>query len=292
MADLWWLLLGISLVVTAVVVVLLTWVITRRRRAGVTVSARSGTRFVVVMGVIVPAIVLGGIYLVGLRDMRALQGDGEPAAYTVEVIGHKWWWEVEYPGHNAASANEIHIPAGQPVDLKLTTADVNHSLWVPELAPKVDLIAGRTNTMRVEADEPGEYRGQCAEFCGLQHGNMAFIVVAHPPAEFESWLAQQAQPAERPQTDAAARGMRVLESSSCASCHTVRGTEAEGTEGPDLTHLASREYLGAGAIPNTPGHLAGWISDSQSIKPGNLMPPQPLDPDELQDLVAYLGTLE
>ncbi|NEE02021.1 cytochrome c oxidase subunit II [Phytoactinopolyspora halotolerans] len=290
--GLWWLLFWISAVVSVVVFVLLGRAVLRGRRAGERVNTRSGNRFVLIMGVALPVLVLAGVYVVGLRDMRALQHDGEPAAYTVEVVGHKWWWEVRYPDDGAVTANEIHIPAGEPVDLELTTEDVNHSLWVPELAPKVDLIAGRTNTLRLEADEPGEYRGQCAEFCGLQHANMAFIVVAHPPEEFRSWLANESEPAPEPDTQPAAEGLEVLESSSCATCHTVRGTEAGGTLGPDLTHLAGRRYLGAGAVPNNPGHLAGWISDAQSIKPGNEMPPQPLPSEDLQALLAYLETLE
>lgn len=292
MADLWWLLFAVSVVVTVVVVALLAWAVVRRRGANVQVKRGSGQRFVVVMGIVLPGIVLGGVYVAGLRDMHALQSGNGPVEHTVEVVGHKWWWEVRYPQDDIVTANEIHIPAGQDVELEVTTADVNHSLWVPELAPKTDLIAGRTNTMRLHADDPGVYRGQCAEFCGLQHGNMAFIVVAHPPEEFDSWRSEQRTPATTPTTEEQARGLRVLETSSCATCHTVRGTEADGDLGPDLTHLASREWLGAGAAPNTPGHLAGWISNSQTVKPGNLMPPQPLPSEDLQALVTYLETLE
>ncbi|GII94533.1 cytochrome c oxidase subunit II [Sinosporangium siamense] len=290
-AGLWWLLFGISAVVSVVVTLLLLWAMIRRRGPGVVPHPGSGTRFVVSLGVIVPAIVLTFVYAIGLRDMRALEAPRGADSLVVEVTGHQWWWEVRYPAHGAVTANEIHIPAGRPVLLRLRTADVNHSFWVPQLMVKTDMIAGRTTQMWLQADRPGTYRGQCAEYCGLQHGRMAFHVVADPPAAFTSWLANQARPAAEPREAMAARGRQVIQSASCASCHTVRGTSAAGRRGPDLTHLASRRHLGAGTVPNTPGHLGGWIADSQAVKPGNQMPPQPLSPEDLRSLIAYLGTL-
>jgi cytochrome c oxidase subunit 2 len=190
------------------------------------------------------------------------------------------------------TANEIHVPAGRPVRLRLSSADVIHSFWVPQLMPKTDLIPGQVNETWLTANRPGIYRGQCAEYCGLQHALMAFLVVADGPAAFDRWVALQRAPAAEPAGTLATRGRQVLERTSCATCHTVRGTSARGTAGPDLTHLASRQQLGAGAVPNTPGHLGGWIANSQTIKPGNLMPPQPLTSEELQALIAYLETLE
>ncbi|MFF4777190.1 cytochrome c oxidase subunit II [Microtetraspora fusca] len=290
-AGLWWLLFGISVVVAVLVALLLAWVMARRTRAGVHARTGSGRAFVVTMGVVLPAIVLAFVYAVGLRDLRDLAVPRDPHALVIEVVGHQWWWEVRYPASGFVTANEIHVPTGSTVRLRLSTADVNHSFWVPQLAVKTDLIAGRVNEMWLRAEHDGVYRGQCAEYCGLQHGHMAVHVIAQPAAEFASWLAGQARPAAVPAGGAPARGLRVLEASSCAACHTVRGTRADGKVGPDLTHVGGRRFLAAGAIPNTPGYLGGWISDSQSIKPGNAMPPQPLAPEDLRSLIAYLGTL-
>jgi cytochrome c oxidase subunit 2 len=178
------------------------------------------------------------------------------------------------------------------VRLRLSSVDVVHSFWVPQLAPKTDLIPGQVNETWLTANRPGTYRGQCAEYCGLQHAQMAILVVAEPPDAFDRWVALQRGPAAVPAGTLATRGRQVLERTSCAACHTVRGTSARGTVGPDLTHVASRQQLGAGAAPNTPGHLGGWIANSQTVKPGNLMPPQPLTPEQLQALIAYLESLE
>ncbi|MFL6113588.1 MAG: c-type cytochrome, partial [Catenulispora sp.] len=165
------------------------------------------------------------------------------------------------------------------------------SFWVPALMPKTDLVAGRVNETWLQADRPGTYRGQCAEYCGLQHANMAFEVIAQPRADYDAWLAARQAPAAAPASAAERRGLQVFEQSACASCHTIRGTTAQGKVGPDLTDLAARSTIGAGAAPNDRGHLAGWIVDSQTLKPGNKMPPQPLAPQDLQDLLAYLETL-
>jgi cytochrome c oxidase subunit 2 len=289
--SLWWLMFWISVAVFVVVTALLLWAVARRRQADTRVL-EGGDRLVVIGGVIVPTLVLTGVYLVGLRDLAALSAPPSEADVTVEVVGHDWWWEVRYPEYGFTTANEIHVPAGRPVRLRLSSADVVHSFWVPQLMPKTDLIPGQTNETWLVADRPGTYRGQCAEYCGLQHALMAILVVAEEPGAFDGWVALQRQPAAEPVGTMATRGRQVLESTSCAACHTVRGTSASGTAGPDLTHFASRRQLGAGAAPNTPGHLGGWIANSQTIKPGNLMPPQPLTPDQLQALIAYLDTLE
>ncbi len=202
---------------------------------------------------------------------------------------------MSYPGTGVVTANELHVPVGRTVRLRLRTADVNHSFWVPQLTVKTDLVAGRVNTTWLRAEREGRFRGQCAEYCGTQHAHMALVVVAEPDAAFRAWTRRQAQDAPAPRDALEARGLRVLETASCASCHTVRGTAARGTVGPDLTHLATREEIGAGTLPNDPGHLAGWIADAQSAKPGNRMPPQPLSPEDLRAVVAYLeagGTAE
>jgi cytochrome c oxidase subunit 2 len=210
----------------------------------------------------------------------------------VEIIGHRWWWEVHYPDQpGAVTANELHIPVGETVRINLRTADVNHSFWVPQLMPKTDLIAGKTNQTWLHTDRAGSYRAQCAEYCGQQHAFMALLVVAEPRAQFDTWLSALAQPSPATLSAAEQRGRAVFEQGSCAACHTVRGTTAQGKVGPDLSTIGSRWSIGAGAAPNDATHLGGWIANSQTIKPGNAMPPQPVADQDLPDLVAYLKSL-
>lgn len=213
----------------------------------------------------------------------------------INVIGHQWWWEFHYtngaPFEQVVTANEIHIPVGQPVRIHVTSHDVIHSFWVPNLYGKLDLIPDHMNTTWFQADHPGTFRGQCAEFCGLQHANMVFYVVAEPPDKFEKWLNDQRQPSVIPQTPAEEAGRQVFLGAPCVLCHTIRGTEAHGTEGPDLTHLASRQWIGAGTLPNTRGNLSGWVVDAQRVKPGTHMPGMNLHSDQVDPLVSYLGSL-
>jgi cytochrome c oxidase subunit 2 len=189
------------------------------------------------------------------------------------------------------TANELHIPTGKPIVLQLSSNDVIHSFWVPALHGKIDLIPSRENTIKIQADVPGVYRGQCAEYCGYQHAHMAFWVVAEPEATYATWLAAQSSPALAPGDETAKKGRDVFLSRPCVLCHTIQGTDARGIAGPDLTHVASRTSLAAATIPNSKGQLAGWILDSQSLKPGNNMPSMALDPRELHALLAYLETL-
>jgi cytochrome c oxidase subunit 2 len=228
------------------------------------------------------------VFVVMLHDMAALSAAGRDPTLTVEVTGHDWWWEVRYPDRHVTTANEIHILVGQPVRLVLRSADVIHSFWVPQLAAKTDLIPGKTNVTWLQARVAGTYRGQCAEYCGLQHAHMALLVVADPPEAFAAWVRQQRATATAPGAPLAASGRAVFERSSCAACHSIGGTTARGTIGPNLTHLGSRHTIGAGTLPNTPDNLAAWITDPQAAKPGAAMPPQPLTPQELRALVAYL----
>ncbi|MBD0372121.1 MAG: cytochrome c oxidase subunit II [Pyrinomonadaceae bacterium] len=215
---------------------------------------------------------------------------------TIEVKGHQWWWEARYsdptPSRIFTTANEIHIPVGRPVMLKMTSTDVIHSFWVPNLMGKKDLIPGKDTTLMFQADRPGVYRGQCAEYCGLQHAHMAFIVVAESEEQFAAWREAQINPALEPQSDSEKRGQQVFLSSPCIMCHTVRGTQAGSLIGPDLTHVGSRQTIAAATLPNTRGHLSGWIVDSQSVKPGNRMPPNSLNPEDLQALLDYLQSLK
>jgi len=217
-------------------------------------------------------------------------------AVNIELIGHEWWWEARYhhadPARDFVTANELHIPVGRPVVVTLRSNDVIHTLWVPNLHGKRDMIPGRTSTLQLRADHAGTYRGQCAEFCGLEHAKMAMVVEAEPNAAYEAWAARQRQDAAAPATAQALRGRELFETSNCASCHTIEGTRANGKAAPDLTHLAGRTTLAAGILPNDGAHLAAWIGDPQSLKQGVYMPATTLKPDDLQALVTYLGTLK
>jgi cytochrome c oxidase subunit 2 len=292
--NLWWLLFWISVGVFVIVLAGLGWAVARRRRAS-QVSGTNPVRFVVWAGALLPFLVLTGMYAVGLNDLSALRnapGNGPAAnAPAVEVTGHQWWWEVRYPATGAVTANEIHIPVGIAVRVRVRTADVLHSFWVPQLMPKTDLIAGRTNETWLRAEQAGTYHGQCAEYCGLQHAHMAFMVVAQPRAQFDAWLARVTDPAPAPVSAAERRGLQVFEQSACASCHTIRGTSARGKVGPDLSTIGSRWSIGAGAVPNDAGHLGGWIVNPQTVKPGSAMPPQPVPASDLPNLIAYLRSL-
>lgn len=217
-------------------------------------------------------------------------------AVNIEVTAHQWWWTVTYKegpvSETFDTANEIHVPVGRPVVIKLRSSDVIHSLWIPNLAGKRDLIPGRTATIALQADQPGLYRGQCAEFCGFQHAFMAFDVLAEAPAQFEAWRQQQLKPALPPTDVQALRGQALFQSVQCAMCHAVQGTIAQGRNAPDLTHVASRRTIAAGTLPNTPANLASWIADPQKLKPGVNMPANPMSGEDLAALVAYLGTLK
>lgn len=293
-ADLWWLMLALAVAIFAVVLLLLLVALFRPRRAEATESAPPGGRFFVpVAGVAIPAVILLILFGLTVWTLRALEAPAAPTALTVDVTGQQWWWEARYPGYDVVTANEIHIPASEPVLVRLASPNVIHSFWVPELAGKMDLIPGRINEFWIEAAAPGVYYGQCAEFCGLQHALMAFHVVADPPDEFAAWIEAQQQPAESPLAGSIVEaGQDVFLTAGCIQCHTVRGTQATGQLGPDLTHLATRDWLAAGTLENTVGNLAAWVSDPQAIKPGAKMPPTTLDSEELQALVAYLQSLD
>lgn len=214
----------------------------------------------------------------------------------IELTGHQWWWEVRYDNVDASSifttANEIHIPVGVPVTLSLKAGDVIHSFWVPNLHGKKDLIPGKISTIWIQSDQPGVFRGQCAEYCGLQHAHMALWVIAEPQEQFNSWLQSQTQEAAVPSTDSTKRGQQIFLSSACVMCHTVSGTPAGSNIGPNLTHVASRQTIAAGTLENTRDHLARWVNNSQRIKPGNHMPTMSFSDNDLQPLLDYLQTLK
>jgi cytochrome c oxidase subunit II len=257
-------------------------------------KVRVVTIFTAVTGVILLVLLLSSVY-VGSVTTRRPTPDQQPV--TIEAIGRQWWWEFRYENEPASrtfiTANEIRIPVGRPVIIKAKSLDVIHSFWVPNLHGKIDMVPGRTNVIWFQADEAGVYRGQCAEFCGLQHAKMAFMVIAEPEDRFNAWLEESIRPMPaRPPGEFASPGEQVFVEAQCSMCHTVRGTGAWGQVAPDLTRIGSRRTLAAGTLPNTRGHLAGWILDPQRIKPGNFMPPTPLDPERLHALLDYLESLK
>ena len=221
--------------------------------------------------------------------------DVGPDPLRIRVTANQWWWLVEYegatPSQRVTTANELHLPLGRPAVVELRANDVIHSFWAPNLAGKTDLIPGRTNYLAVTPRRLGVFRGQCAEFCGLEHALMAFDVHVETPAAFEAWRARQLQPASAPTDALAQQGLKVFTSKACVLCHGIQGTDAAASVGPDLTHLKSRDHIAAGALPNTPGDLQAWIADPQGIKPGTTMPRVGLSADELQAVTAYLETL-
>ncbi|MET3782151.1 cytochrome c oxidase subunit 2 [Brevundimonas sp. 1080] len=261
-----------------------------------------GERLIWIAGLVFPVVVLTGLLVYGLTTTARVADAPKPGEMRVRVTGEMWWWRVAYldgQGREIVQdANEVHIPAGQPVVFELESADVIHSFWVPRLGGKTDMIPGRRNFMRLQADAPGTYGGQCAEYCGGPHALMGLVVVAHAPDDYVAWLARQSRPAvvvPSAQGPLALidQGRNVFAASGCAACHTIRGTEANGLAGPDLTHVGSRQTLGAGILPNNQGTMAGWISDSQSLKPGNRMPSYAvLSGQDVRAVAAYLESLK
>jgi cytochrome c oxidase subunit 2 len=219
-------------------------------------------------------------------DVRA-----QPNHLTVIATGHQFWWEFEYPDRGVLTSNELHIPVGVPVRVQLRSADVIHALWIPRLNGKQDMVPGQTNDLWLQADAPDVYVGQCSELCGIQHAGMLLRVIADPPDQFAAWAAREATPAAAPTTDLARQGQQVFQTYACGDCHAVRGTPAVARAGPDLTHVASRQTLASGIIPNTPDEMRRWLDNPQVVKPGALMPSFRLSDADLTALVAYLTEL-
>jgi cytochrome c oxidase subunit 2 len=296
--KLWWLTLAVCTVVLIAVVVGTLWAVMRARRPiddADSVSREPQSMRYVSVAVAVSVVLLGVLFVASIYTDRALAKLPLQDAVHIEVTGYQWWWEVRYddadPSRIFSTANEIHIPVGKPVIMTLRANDVIHSLWIPNLAGKKDLIPGRETTLALRADSTGEYRAQCAEFCGWQHAQMALFVIAQSPDDYDKWADGQRKPAPEPTDDLAKRGLQVLETSTCAMCHAVQGTKASATRGPDLTHVASRRSLGAGVLGNTPAERAAWVIDAQAVKPGTYMPPQILPRQDLDAVLAYLDTL-
>ena len=300
-ASLGWVIFIAFLALCAAIWALLGYLLLRRRRGTLAEhmpwNERSGKGWVIFGGLVAPALVFTACFIASIIVMDAVPVEGKHHHMDMKpdiiVIGHQWWWEVRYNGPDVfTTANEIHIPAGRPVRIELRSADVIHSFWIPKLHGKVDLIPGRHNMIEIEADVPGRYEGQCAEYCGEQHALMRMAVVADDDATFKTWRFKESQPAVLPTSEPAVTGLQVFEQKGCAMCHTIRGTRALATIGPDLTHVAGRAEIGANSIPNTHAYLAAWIVRAQSLKPDSLMPNlDQLTGEQLTALTTFLQEL-
>jgi cytochrome c oxidase subunit 2 len=302
-AHLGWFVLITFGAVTVVMWILIFWVGLRRTGTldeHAPWDAPGARRWIHWGGITVPIVILGVIFVdtlvvLGRFPHEATHAIDVPPQIT--IVGHQWWWEVQYQigdtHEHVVGANEVHIPAGRPIDIALVTRDVIHSFWVPQLHGKVDLIPGQVNQIRIQADRPGVYRGECAEYCGPQHAHMILLVKAESQADFDAWLGRERQPAGPPADALAARGQQVFLDGPCITCHTVRGTRAQGLVGPDLTHLASRDGIAANAYPNTTAYLEAWVTHAQSLKPYAQMPNiTAFTGDDLRALVTYLRGLK
>jgi len=290
---LWWLMFWVASGVFTIVTAFVLGAVFLKRREPIRDDA---LRVGVTLGIAATVLTLFVLLVASVWTGRAVASLGAESAVTINLTGRQWWWDAEYvdsaPSGRFHTANELHIPVGRPIVLNVTSHDVIHSFWVPNLHGKRDLIPGYTSSIWLQADTPGVYHGQCAEFCGLEHARMLLRVTAESAAEYENWRSNQVRAAAEPPGDAERRGRDVFLHATCTQCHTIRGTIAGATMGPDLTHVASRGTLGAGTLPNTRGHLAGWVLDAQSAKPGSQMPPNSVAGGDLQMLLAYLESLK
>jgi cytochrome c oxidase subunit 2 len=290
-----WFQFGVATFTFVLVVGLLVFVLVRRSRHDASPEAqadeRRPQRWVILGGIVFPLVTLSVLFGWSVHDLVALRG---PATYvdTVDVIGHRWWWEIKYPDRGIVEANHLVLPEGYAVRLRLRSADVIHSVSVPQLGPKLDALPGDWNTTWLRATHTGRYRGVCAEFCGLQHAHMDFLVDVLPLADYNAWIAAAQKPAHKPTTPSEQRGLAFFTTHTCAYCHTIVGTGAHGSVGPGLTHLASRPGLAAATLPNTRADLARWIADPRKIKPGVLMPPSHLSDADMTALLDYLTSLK
>jgi cytochrome c oxidase subunit 2 len=294
------LMLAICAAIFLVVGGLLTFTIVRFRRRKMDDSREPaqvyGSNKIEIAWTVIPVLIVLVLTMATARAVVEVQNKRIPAdALKVTVIGRQWWWEIRYPELGIVTANEVHVPLSTTdkpamTALKLESADVAHSFWVPQLAGKTDLIPGITNTMWIDPRQEGTFLGNCAEYCGMQHANMLLRVIVEPPADFEKWAAaQKANAVSDPPMESARATFLSL---SCVSCHAVSGTTAAGTFGPDLSHLMSRQTLGSGVVPNTVENLRAWVKDPQAIKRGNLMPNMQLNSRELDEVVSYLASLK
>jgi cytochrome c oxidase subunit 2 len=294
-----WFILITFMVVTLVMWVLIAALAVRRRGSlewHAPYDATGGQNWILAGGLLIPVLVLTAIFLFSLTTLKTFPLSGRDPNPDIVVIGHQWWWEVHYVDgplqDHFITADEIHIPVDHPMWIELRSADVIHSFWIPRLHGKEDLIPGEINRIRIEANVPGTYRGECTVFCGVQHAHMGLLVIAQEPQAYEKWLADQRKPAAQPTTAAAEQGEHIFMSGPCSLCHAIRGTLAGGTVAPNLTHIASRLSLAADTLTNNKGSLAAWITHAQSLKPGAAMPDlTAFNGQQLRDLVDYLEQL-
>lgn len=303
-------------VVAVIMFALILWAVLRERgtlEEHEPADAGGGVSWILIGGFAIPTVILAVFFIATLQTMAAFPlRDHTPAAGEVHspdivVTAHQWWWQAEYVGealcrpagsndpalpYRMTTANELHIPIGLPVEIALRSVDVIHSFWIPQLHGKVDVVPGQENRIRIVASRPGRYPGQCAEYCGEQHAKMLLTIVAEQPEQFTQWMNEQRAPARQPVTIAEKHGRDLFEGRACVLCHTIRGTGANATIGPDLSHLASRATIASGAYPNNDAYLSAWVTHAQSLKPGAEMPDLTvLDGPQLHDLVAYLRSL-
>jgi cytochrome c oxidase subunit 2 len=301
-AVLFWMFSAICAAVWALVMLALAWAALRRQRVmqeNPLEPQPAAERWAT--GAVAGAIALTALTLIFLVASsyftgKSLAGLGGPEALTIRVTGHQWWWEIRYedpqPSRTLITANEIHVPIGRPVRVKLQSTDVIHSFWVPSLAGKTDNIPGRETELRILAERAGTYRGQCAEFCGLQHAHMGVLVVAEPQSDYDAWYEGQLGAAREPANEAARRGKELFLSRACVMCHTIRGTPAGGKVAPELTHIGSQRTIAAGTLPLSRENLIAWMLNPQAIKPGTNMPRVPLHLAELRAIASYLEGLK
>ena len=291
-AGVWWVMFALGAAVYVVVGGFILWAARRGRRttegrpSGITDSA-----FIWVGGIVVPVLILAVLAVLTVQSADALSRPSGQAL-RVNVVGYQWWWQVVYPREGIVTANELHVPVGRPIEVELETADVIHSFWVPQLNGKLDLIPDHVNKLRFQADRAGVYRGECAEYCGVQHANMNFVVIAMPTADFDRWVTRRQQPPPGPSDELTARGQAAFVREPCAGCHAIKGTTAVGSSGPDLSDMGARLYIGAGTIPNRRAFLERWLIDAPHFKPHVLMPPIDLSDADRRAIAAYLLSLK
>lgn len=290
--DLWWLMLAVGTAVFVLVTVLLVAGLRRNRGEG-DAPAQQSRSWLLGGGVALPFLGVVVVLVATLAIMRDSPEEISDTDVTVRVTGHQWWWEFEYPDDAVVTATELHIPAGEPVRLEIRSVDVTHSFWVPELAGKRDALPDHATHLTIQADRPGRFAGRCAEFCGLQHAAMDLVVVAHSADDYAAWIDSQARSAAQPAGDQARRGAELFTGAGgCAECHTIRGTEADGQRGPDLTHLMSRSRIAGGRVDLTVENLSRWVHDPDDLKSGVKMPAPDLPDADIAAIVAYLEGLE
>lgn len=292
LAEISWLVLMIAVVIFLVVAGLVTIITFKfRQRPGREVPQSTGNTKVEIAWTIPPVLILIVVFFFTVKTMYAVDPPEGDRQADIIVTGHQWWWEVRYPKSGVITANEVHIPVGKKLLVRLESADVIHDFWVPQLARKIDAIPGRSNYLYLQADQAGEYRGVCAEFCGTQHAGMRLLVVAQSQEEFKNWQSGQVKVPTPGQSPEALLGAKLFSQKTCFNCHQVAGSGSTETIGPDLTYVATRRTLGSGVLKNSPENLAAWLKNPQKFKPGSHMPDFQLSDQEVKALVAYLESL-